>query len=220
VAQAPLKDGAAAFYGFFALLFEVFADFLASTGGFDDFELVFGGLGALTGDDFYLVGILELVAKEDGFAIDFGGDSMSPDFRVDFVGEIQRGGAVGEDFELAFGREDVDFILGDFGAELANEVDVWEVGVLQEAADAGKPSVQRFVVRGGLAVFLGFFVAPVRDEAVLGGFMHAAGTDLDLYPFAFGAHDGDVKGFVTGSFGLAEPVSQTVVVGAVELGDD
>jgi hypothetical protein len=88
---------------------------------------------------------------------------MSPDFRVDFVGEIQRGSAVGEDFEFAFGREDVDLILGDFGPELANEVNVWQVGILQKAPNAGKPSLQRFVIRGRLAIFLGFFVSPVGN---------------------------------------------------------
>jgi hypothetical protein len=62
VPEAPLKDSSSAFYGLFALLFEIFPDFLAGSGGFDDFELLFGGFGALAGDDFYLVCILKFIA--------------------------------------------------------------------------------------------------------------------------------------------------------------
>ena len=62
-------------------------------------------------------------------------------------------------------------------------------------------------------------VFPVRGEALLGDLVHAAATDLDLYPLAVGPHDGEVKRLVAVRFGAAHPVAQTVGADTVDVGD-
>jgi hypothetical protein len=48
--------------------------------------------------------------------------------------------------------------------------------------------------------------------------VHAAGADLDFYPFTLRPHNRDMKGFIARGFGLTEPVPQPIEIGTIKLG--
>ena len=176
------------------------------------------GRGALLvrGQDFDLVAVVQLVAQGLQLLVDFGAEAVQADLGVDVEGEIQGRGLVGQNHQLALGREGVDLLHEQVLAELVHEFERAGIVGFQHFAHLVHPAFERAF---GLNA-AGVLVFPVRGVAFLGDVVHAARADLHLHPLAGPRHDGGVQAFVAVGFGRAHPVAQAVGVGLVKVRDD
>src|SRR4051794_20530910 len=180
--EVLLQQLAAGVLGVLARLgLEPGADLVARAGGLDHREPVARRAPlALGGEHLDDVARLQLVVQRHDLAVDLGADAAVADVGVDLVGEVEWGRADGERLDLALGREDVDLVLHQLGAQRVGEL-LGVVDVLLPVEQALEPLE---LVVGGVDDPVGaaraLLVAPVRGDAVLGRLVHVAGADLDL----------------------------------------
>ena len=135
------------------------------------------------------VAVAELGAEGDDAAVDLGADGGVADLGVDGVGEVDGAGVLGQDDDLAFGREGVDLLGVHVHLEGGHEL----VGVghlalpLHELAHPGEAG---FVLGGDAVAGL---VLPVGGDAFFGDAVHLFGADLHLELVAAGRDEGGVQ---------------------------
>ena len=113
---------------------------------------------------------------------------------------------------MAFGCKHKDLFGIQLQLELIHEFHGIVLRGFQYFSDFRNPGIQ-----GRVPVLV--LVFPVGGESFFGHCVHAATADLDFHPFAFGAHDGRVQGFIAVDLGGGDPVSESVGVGLVLIRD-
>ena len=188
-----LEELGADFDGALALvLVEPVLDLVAGAGGLGEGEPVARGGVAGLGGDFDDVPVAQAVAEGDDAAVDLGGGGGVANVGVDGVGEVDGGGVLGQDDDLALGCEGVDL----FGVQVDFEGRHELVGIghfalpLHELADPG----EALLVLG--ADGLVGLVLPVGGDAVLCDAVHFFSADLDFELVAALCDKGGVEGLV------------------------
>jgi hypothetical protein len=135
-------------------------------------------------------------------AVDAGADTAVTDLGVDLVGEVQRRGPGGERLDFALGREHVDLLLEEVGAQRLHELaGVRELGVLPVEHRAQPLQLGVLAERGALLGAIRAeprleLVDPVGGDPELGHLVHLVGADLDLQGPALGTDHGRVQRLV------------------------
>ena len=189
LAQRVLQRLAAAVLGVLAALApEELADLRARLGGGDQLEPVARGAARrLGGEDLDEVARLQGVGQRHDAPVDLRAHAAVADVGVDVVGEVERRGAGGQVAHLALGREDVDLVGVEVGAQGIEEL----ARVVRLPLPVHHPrDPGRLVAR---AVLL---VEPVGGDAELGRRVHRVGPDLDLERLALGTDHRRVQALV------------------------
>ncbi len=149
-------------------------------------------VGRLGGDDLDDVAVAQPVVERHQSVVDLGADGAVADIGVDPVGEVERGGPVGQVLDVALGGEDEDLVLEDVELEPLHELGgVDHLALpLDQLADPGQLLVVTPVAARAL------LVAPVRGDPSLRHLVHLAGPDLDLERLGIGTDHGGVQRLV------------------------
>ena len=86
---------------------------------------------SLGGDDLHLVAGLEFLVKLNQLVVHVGGDAVVTDLRVDGVGEVERGGVLGQSDGFALRGEHFDLVAEQIIGEGVHKVDGRIIGVEQ-----------------------------------------------------------------------------------------
>ena len=119
LAQVLLQQVAADVLGVLARLgLEPLLDLVPRAGRLDHRQPVARGSAlALGGEDLDDVARAQLVVERDDLAVHARADAAVADLGVHLVGEVERRGAGCERLDFALGREDVDLLLEEVGAQ-------------------------------------------------------------------------------------------------------
>ena len=116
------------------------ADFRLCPRGLHDVQPVVFGLLVRRRHDFHLVTALQHLAERNDLAVDACACTGIANLRMDVVGEVKHGGALGELIKVTLRREHKYLILIEVHLELVHRLHT--VAGLQHRTDIGKPFVQ------------------------------------------------------------------------------
>ena len=148
--------------------------------------------------DLHLVAIVDHRRQGDDAAVDLGAHRLIAQRGVHGIGEVDRGGPLGQLDQLALGREGEDAILIHRHARVFEQL-LGAVGGVEDLDQIANPA-HLLVVAGRL------LVGPVRGQPVIGLGMHFGSADLDFHARVAGMDHAGVQRAIAVALGRRDIV--------------